>query len=175
MAKFFEVLKGSKASEKEIAIMRDMDLMVAKANAERYSIDRDPVEIDHLAVSYPERCPHELNGATRGIEVKQIKKDGFFQALEVTFSKNGYSPAHSHVHYSVCEVVKGEIFDVVRDKRYDAGDWYFLRPHEVHSSLSVNGAVLRVYNTTDENVALSLMPTEQKAVKIDKLIIKELI
>jgi hypothetical protein len=91
--------------------------------------------------------------------------------LEVKFSKNGYSPAHSHSHYSVCQVVEGEVFDVVRDKRYDKGDWYFLEPHEVHSAISVNGATLRVYNTNYEGIALALIP-DGKSV-MDKLKIRE--
>ena len=139
-------------SEREKELMRQIDKLGAEVNAKNNVLCRPSSEINHLAVEYAKE-KKVLNGLTRGIEVRQIYKDEFVKALEVIFNPFGFSPQHTHPHYSVIHVIKGNINDPVRKLDYEEGDWYLIKPNDEHATQSIDGATLHVYNTISKNIA----------------------
>lgn len=146
-----------KESPRVLELTRKIDEIGAQANAQLKNIDRKPDTIDHLSVDYP-KAPRPMNGVTEGIKVRLLGRDQFCQVLQVEFGMQAFAPAHKHPHYSVCFVACGEIIDTVRDnKRFDKGDWFLVSPMETHSSQSMSGATVKVFNTTNKMVADSIM------------------
>ena len=152
--------------------MDALEAIGARIDAGKNNICRPPSEVDHLQKTYETAYPQVLNGETSGIHVRQNGNDGTVQELIVTFGKRAYSPAHTHPHYSVVEVLEGTVTDSVRDKVFKKGEWYLTGPNEVHSSQSFSGAVIRVFNTADAFIAREIF-SAQKYIKRDKLKIKE--
>lgn len=139
-------------SAKEIELNRKIDEIGAKTNAKVHSIDRIPHCINHIDHPYP-YCPVPLNGETKGIVIRQLTSDNFVQILEVKFGKFAYSPSHTHPHYCVAHVLHGRINDAVRGLDFEEGEWYLVEPGTVHSSQSIDGATMVVYNTNIKSLA----------------------
>lgn len=144
----------------------------AKMDAIKNNLCRVPSEVNHLQRAYETAYPQVLNGETSGIHVRQQGNDGVVQELIVSFGKRAYSPAHTHPHYSVVEVLEGTVTDSVRDKAFKKGEWYLTGPNEVHSSQSFSGAVIRVFNTDDAFIAREIF-SAQRYIKRDKLKMKQ--
>lgn len=164
------IIRG-KSSEKEIELSRKIDKIGAEANAKNNDILQEVGSIDHLAGTYS-KAPFQVNGATKGLEVRLVEQDQYCQILELKIQPFGFSPAHTHPHYCVCYVEKGEVIDVLRDTRFDKGEWYFIAPHQQHTVQSLSGAVLKIFNTFNKQVAESIFANkgyDVRKISTDKL------
>jgi quercetin dioxygenase-like cupin family protein len=151
---FFQLMRGGDTlSDREREMIRGIEDYGAQMNAALHHIDRDPSDIDHFGKDYPVSYEQKLNGTTNGILIRQTQKDRFCQALEVKYSPMGFAPAHTHPHYCVHHVISGEIYDSVRGRRFDKGDWYITSPGQVHSAQSISGAVVEMFCTESKAVA----------------------
>jgi quercetin dioxygenase-like cupin family protein len=158
MNRFLRAIQGDPSHEVR---MRQLDAIGAKANAKINNLDREvALKIDHLAHSY-KKAPQKMNGETRLINVRELIRDEWCQVLEISFAMMGFSPKHFHPHYCVVHVQKGEVIDIVRNKRFDAGEWYLVNPHEEHSAQSMSGSVITVFNTFHQKVAESILANKR--------------
>ena len=150
------ILQVNTESEREKQLIGMIDRIGEKTNAKVNKINRIPHEINHMGQHFPE-VHKVLNGETKGIIVRKLLQDDYVQLLEVSFGKFGFCPAHTHPHYSVVHVVSGKINDAVRHINFIEGDWFKIDLNEVHSTQSIDGAILHVYNTDSKLVADTIL------------------
>lgn len=147
---------SSKETPKNASMIHQMDCIGADLNCKINNIDREPTVINHHEKEYS-KLPFVMNGETKGIVLRLVKRDQYCQILEMKYGRTAFNPAHIHPHYSVVHILSGEIIDSVRGKRFDKGDWYMIDLNEVHSAQSMSGAVVTVFNTGMKRVAESIL------------------